>query len=245
MTREELAEYIKEHGKEIYSFCRWLARSGPEADELYQDTWLLVVQKQECLDIFADHTIYLCVTDTDFYRKGLYNYDEEDGSISRSEDYAGLNALFVLEMDASKADPAAAQALLEGNRKTMELDEQEEQAEPSDDEVSRFLAELTLENLAEKCVLLEDTCQTVMPDEEGMVHFTYLLPGEDPSYQTHSPSILVDWWFRRPWGDDRHVRLGDSSGELTSLVIYIYTLNEDGSVSFEVYVPRDVSVYLH
>lgn len=178
----------------------------------------------ECSNVeyFADHTIYLCVTDTDFYRKGLYNYDEEDGSISRSEDYAGLNALFVLEMDASKADPAAAQALLEGNRKAMEPDEQEEQAGPSDDEVSRFLAELTLENLAEKCVLLENTCQTVMPDEEGMVHFTYLLPGEDPSYQTYSTSSLVDWLFRRPWGDDRHVRLGDSSGELTSLVIYLY-----------------------
>lgn len=179
-----------------------------------------------------------------FLPKGLYNYDEEDGSISRSEDYDGLNALFVLEMDASKADPAAAQALLAENREVTEPDEQEEQAEQSGDEVSRFLAELTLKNLAEKCVLLEDTCQTVMPDKEGMVHFTYLLPGEDPSYQTHSTSGLVDWLFRRPWGDDRHAWTG-SSGELTGLTIYIYTLNEDGSVSFEVYVPREVSVYLH
>ena len=49
MTREELAECISECGKEIYSFCRWLTGSSPEADELYQDTWLLVVQKQKGL----------------------------------------------------------------------------------------------------------------------------------------------------------------------------------------------------
>lgn len=58
MTREELAEYIREHGKEIYSFCRWLAGSGPEADELYQDTWLLVVQKQESLDMAGNVKSY-------------------------------------------------------------------------------------------------------------------------------------------------------------------------------------------
>lgn len=50
MTREELAECINEHGKEIYSFCKWLTSSGQEADELYQDTWLLVVQRQEGID---------------------------------------------------------------------------------------------------------------------------------------------------------------------------------------------------
>ena len=50
MTREELAECINEHGKEIYSFCKWLTSSGQEADELYQDTWLTVVQRQEGID---------------------------------------------------------------------------------------------------------------------------------------------------------------------------------------------------
>lgn len=49
MTREELAECISEYGKDIYSFCRWLTGTSLEADELYQDTWLLVVQRQEGL----------------------------------------------------------------------------------------------------------------------------------------------------------------------------------------------------
>lgn len=238
------------------------------------------------VEYFADHRIYLCVTDTDFYRKGLYIYDETDGSISRREDYDGLNALFTLELDADKADPAAAQALLEENwalaengaaaengtaagngaaggngalaenrvaeengattenETVPEPTAQEETAEESAGEVSDFMAELTLYNLEEKCVLLEDTVQTAMPDEEGMVNFTYTLPGDNPPHSAGSTGGLVSWLFRQPWGDDRHTWSAGSGGELSDLTICIYTLNEDGSVTFGVYVPRDVSRYL-
>lgn len=214
------------------------------------------------VEYFADHRIYLCVTDTDFYRKGLYIYDETDGSISRREDYDGLNALFTLELDAGKADPAAAQALLEENwalaengaaeengaatetETVPEPTAQEETAEESAGEVSDFMAELTLYNLEEKCVLLEDTVQTAMPDEEGMVNFTYTLPGDNQPHSAGSTGGLVSWLFRQPWGDDRHTWSAGSGGELSDLTICIYTLNEDGSVTFGVYVPRDVSRYL-
>lgn len=206
------------------------------------------------VEYFADHRIYLCVTDTDFYRAGLYTYDEADGSISRIEDYDGLNALFELELDAGRADPAAAQALLEENRAATaqggqeNRDGQEEQPEQPGSEVDRFLAELTLENLEEKCVLLEDTCQTVMPDEEGRVYFNYSLPDFDPSHQAGTAAGgtggLVDYIFRRPWGDERHAWSGGYGGGLPDLVIHIFTLNEDGSVSFGIYVPREGSIYL-
>lgn len=200
------------------------------------------------VEYFADHTIYLCVTDTDFYRKGLYNYDEADGSISRIEDYDGLNALFELELDASKADPAAALVLLEGNREATEPDVQEEQV-GADEEISRFLDELTMENFEEKCVLLADTCQTMMPDEEGQVYFEYSLPETDSSHpgaaSAGGTGGLVDYLFRsRHWGDENHSWTCSSGGDLPSLEVCLFTLNEDGSVSFGVYVPRDISIYL-
>ncbi len=50
MTNAELTEYIREYGKEIYSFCKWLTSGGPEADELYQDTWLVVVRRLDGLE---------------------------------------------------------------------------------------------------------------------------------------------------------------------------------------------------
>lgn len=69
----------------------------------------------ECdnVEIFADHEMYLCVSDTSFYSAALYNYDENSGIISRNEDYTGLNALFHLPLDASKADPAEADKYIE------------------------------------------------------------------------------------------------------------------------------------
>ncbi|MFG6358305.1 MAG: sigma-70 family RNA polymerase sigma factor [Acetatifactor sp.] len=50
MTNIELAEWIDAYGKEIFSFCKWLTGCGPEAEELYQDTWLVVVRRLEELD---------------------------------------------------------------------------------------------------------------------------------------------------------------------------------------------------
>lgn len=49
MTNMELTEWISEYGKEVYSFCKWLTGCGTEADELYQDIWLVVVQRLEDL----------------------------------------------------------------------------------------------------------------------------------------------------------------------------------------------------
>ena len=64
----------------------------------------------ECdnVEIFADHDLYLCVTEGTFYNKEAYRYDEVTGKISRNEDYEGLNALFALQVDASKANPEKA-----------------------------------------------------------------------------------------------------------------------------------------
>ncbi len=68
----------------------------------------------ECDDImmFADRTLYLCVSDTTFYDTMAYNYDEASGVISPNESYEGMNLLFTLPIDPSRADPAAAAAYL-------------------------------------------------------------------------------------------------------------------------------------
>lgn len=47
MTELELEQCIKEYGKDIYSFCRHLTRNQQEADDLYQDTFLKVVELQQ------------------------------------------------------------------------------------------------------------------------------------------------------------------------------------------------------
>lgn len=50
MTKQELTECIDRYGRDIYSFCRHLTGNVQEADELYQDTWLKIVELSENID---------------------------------------------------------------------------------------------------------------------------------------------------------------------------------------------------
>jgi len=51
MTKQKLQESIDTYGRDIYSFCRSLTREVSEAEELYQDTWLKVVERAEAVDM--------------------------------------------------------------------------------------------------------------------------------------------------------------------------------------------------
>lgn len=61
------------------------------------------------IEIFADRELYLGVTDSNFGFAQCYQYDEATGKIGRNEAYDGLNLLFKLDVDKSKADSAAAE----------------------------------------------------------------------------------------------------------------------------------------
>ncbi len=50
MTKQELAECIDTYGRDIFSFCRHMTGSVQEAEELYQDTWLKVVELLDRVD---------------------------------------------------------------------------------------------------------------------------------------------------------------------------------------------------
>ena len=59
MTKQELEMCIAECGKDIYSFCRQLTNSRPEADDLYQDTFLTAVELREKINCSQNPKSYL------------------------------------------------------------------------------------------------------------------------------------------------------------------------------------------
>ncbi len=59
MTKQELEACINEYGKDIYSFCRHLAGSQQEADDLYQDTFLKAVELSEKINATDQTKSYL------------------------------------------------------------------------------------------------------------------------------------------------------------------------------------------
>lgn len=59
MTKLELEQCIKEYGRDIYSFCKHLTCNGQEADDLYQDVFLKLVEQQEKVDWQGNPKSYL------------------------------------------------------------------------------------------------------------------------------------------------------------------------------------------
>ena len=59
MTNTELERCIRTYGKEIYSFCKSLTRSGQEADDLYQDTFLKAMELDTKIDWGQNPKSYL------------------------------------------------------------------------------------------------------------------------------------------------------------------------------------------
>ncbi len=59
MTKQELELCIKQYGKDIYSFCKYLTCNGQEADDLYQDTFLMAVMLKEKINYEKKPKSYL------------------------------------------------------------------------------------------------------------------------------------------------------------------------------------------
>ena len=83
---------------------------GATCQSFVQDGVAYYLFDTQNLEMFADHTVYFAI-----YEGGVPNPatfpTAEDGSISLAEGVQG--ALFTLPLDASKADPAAAEAFVE------------------------------------------------------------------------------------------------------------------------------------
>lgn len=213
--------------------------------EFVEDGILYRLLECDNIECFADHELYVCVSDTAFYSSELYHYNEADGTISRNSEYQGLNALFDLQMDSSKADAAKAQALLDDIHKMGE-DNSEIELPATAEDALVWAAKLTPDNLEQYCVRMENTVQTMTPDAEGFIELKPWLVNEKVSdtrgggggrmnlryiFSDEEPGLFIEGY-------------GCSEEGLEDLVITTYIRNEDGTVTFAVYVPKEVSKYL-
>jgi len=64
-------QYIRQYGKRLYGLCMALCRNTSEADELYQDTWLRVLQKIDQYDHSRPFEPWLTIICVNTYRNAL------------------------------------------------------------------------------------------------------------------------------------------------------------------------------
>lgn len=207
----------------------------------------------ECdnIEYFADQNLYVCVTDTTFYKKGLYEWKESEGTIVRNDGYEGLNALFELQIDPSKADPEKAGSFLEKlekkeqeSKETSHSDEEDPysmippESREAYKEAAEWAEQITPDNIEQYCVRLEQTVQTKEPDREGWVSFDKVISGNDTEQ-----GFKADWFFR---GGEITVFIAPDvgTGGMEEVLLNMYTLNEDGTVTFAIWVPKEGSKWL-
>lgn len=173
-----------------------------------------------------------------FYDSAAYNYDAATGEISRNENYAGVNALFRLPVDTTKADPAAAEAYLKELQESWSTPDEPIEMGATDLEVDEFINRLTPENLDEYAEPIESTRQIckVEKSNDGITYLRY-------SYELETGAGTDGVGFMEELFPDGKpgINFGSYSYNedgLSSLLIDVFILNEDGTVTAVAYRPK-------
>lgn len=131
------------------------------------------------LELFADKGVYLGVTDG-VPSVESYQYDPQTGIISRNTEYGGLNLLFELELDPSRANPQKAEEYLQS---LGVMDSEGESMEDEPDISSDFDKEVFLQNghqdlenpgeMIAKSTLIEESVTILQENEDGFLEYVY------------------------------------------------------------------------
>lgn len=186
------------------------------------------------IEMFADRGIYIGVSSGSFPDNEAYRFDENTGEITRNEAYEGVNALFTLPIDPSKADPEAAKAFLEEMENPKEDEEPMEQTE-AEQEADAWIAQVNAENLDEYAEVIESAVQICTPNDKGEYNYAWELEGGmggsgtgymDVSFPDRKPGTrVINGYY-------------SSEDGLSGLCIEAHTLNEDGTVTVAFYRPK-------
>ena len=186
------------------------------------------------IEMFADREIYVGISSGTFYDVDAYWFDEETGKINRNEEYEGLNALFTLPIDKSKANSEAAKAYLESMNELESSSDGHMEMNATDLSVDEYVAKLTPENINEYAQPIESTRQICTVNEEGRILFFYEL--ENGTFGQGNFNVN-DRFPDMSVGTINMIGYNYSEG-MEDLCINTIMLNEDGTYTFVVYMPK-------
>lgn len=192
------------------------------------------------LEVFADLGVYLGVSENLGEQEQAFLFDEQTGEISRNPDYTGINPLFELPLDSAKADPEAAAAIFDKIENPSYDDEASSESEDEtieDEELAKWVAAIN-DGLINKDYLdtygtaVESTRQVLTPDADRYVTWDAGDYGSGASYigTPEESNWEIGELFIQGYG------WGDT---VDSLCFYTMTYNEDGTVTFVVYIPKE------
>ena len=194
------------------------------------ETVLYHIADMENIEPLADHKIHLAVQEGAFFDSAsngeiAYDYDANTGEYTRNKNFEGLNALFDLPVDASKADPEKASAILLSAY---------DDADASDYTVKTWADDLTPENLQDRAKTVKGTKQTVVPDDNGAFNISLQL---ENGFAIELSDTVENLFPDGEPGISQFFSYsinGDPTEE-GEIYVDVFTLNEDGSVTYELW----------
>ena len=204
------------------------------ASSFVKDGILYYLSEWDNFEAFAKRGVYLGVLDSTFLDNTVYDFDEKTGEITRNNDYKGMNVLFTVPMDTSKADEAAADALLKKWQEDAERDDSENSdaanGEPITDAFEEEAAKWDIDRIQKEAVLVKDSVKTVKADKDGMLNYSWKWNGYEGS-----GAVSEDIVFKKgQTGMSEYFNTTNGNGE-KDLIFETYCRNEDGTVTISIY----------
>ena len=203
-------------------------------EQFVEDNTLYRITECDNIEKFADHTIYLGISDTTFFEKDAFTYDEKTGNIARSEKYDGVNALFTLPIDKSKANAKEVKQFMKELEKTDSKTE-EDSTDSTDASIKEWVAKITPENIDQYADVIKDSVQTVTP-KDGEARYSY---EDKKAGRKTMGSVYTKYDFKdNKIGMSEHFNYSYDETGLSSLWLETYCLNKDGTVTVAIYTPK-------
>jgi len=226
-----VSPYIKGLDPKFYS----IMSMGGGYSEFVENGIQYRLLEMKNIEMFADRGIYIGVCSGTFYDNNAYLFDEATGEISQNQNYDGVNALFHLPLDPQKADPKKAEQFLKDLEESWNTPDEPESESVS--EAERWMESITAENINEYAEPIESTIKTCTPDAAGEFTYSYDLPDMSSGSGIDKVSNLF------PDGKPGTTCIGgySVSDTIDSIYIEVFTLNEDQTVTFTLYKPKEGS----
>lgn len=191
-----------------------------------KDGVIYAIMDCDNLEMFAARGVQVGVVDEFGDESEAFFMDEKTGVYSKKPDYKGTNALFSLPLDQAKADDKAADEYIEKLKKPSD-DEEDENELPGDADYEKYVRDF--EAAEDEAAFLKETAvlisrKVLKIDKEGMVEF-----GKEG--ETQGTMNLTGYKEGVPTS-------GLITGStLDDTVIHMFTVNGDGTATYETYAP--------
>lgn len=180
------------------------------------------------IEAFAGRGVYLGVLGDVFYDREAYNFNEKTGEITRNENYKGVNALFRLPLDKSKADEDMAEKLIN----KWKADDEESNEGNADNENDGETKDLwDWKQIKENCTLIKGSVKKY-PASSFNGEITYAPGTEWKGISEDKMSFQASAYFDK---EEYGIKVIGSTGDGKNTIYTVAKRSKDGGITVSQY----------